>query len=42
MLLSNVGILTNRQVSSVALVEMNEDVTFSKEIKSIADTYVIE
>ncbi|KAJ4391931.1 coatomer subunit delta [Gnomoniopsis smithogilvyi] len=29
-------------VSSVALVEMNEDVTFSKEIKSIADNYTIE
>ncbi|KAL2287653.1 hypothetical protein FJTKL_05030 [Diaporthe vaccinii] len=29
-------------VSSVTLVEMNEDVTFSKEIKSMADSYVIE
>ena len=34
--------LTKFQVSSVALVEMNEDVTFSKEIKSIADKYEIE
>ncbi|KAI7786596.1 coatomer subunit delta [Diaporthe eres] len=29
-------------VSSVTLVEMNEDVTFSKEIKSMADSYVID
>lgn len=35
-------LLTVIQVSSVALVEMNEEVTFSKEIRSIADTYVIE
>ncbi|KAI9735323.1 MAG: hypothetical protein M1818_006518 [Claussenomyces sp. TS43310] len=29
-------------VNSVTLLEMEEDVTFSKEIKSIADTYIIE
>ncbi|KAF3770066.1 hypothetical protein M406DRAFT_335812 [Cryphonectria parasitica EP155] len=29
-------------VSSVTLIEMNEDVTFSKEIKSVADKYEIE
>ncbi|RDW60008.1 coatomer subunit delta [Coleophoma crateriformis] len=29
-------------VNSVTLVEMNEEVTFSKDIKSVADSYVIE
>ncbi|ROV94670.1 hypothetical protein VSDG_06133 [Cytospora chrysosperma] len=29
-------------VSSIALMEMNEDVTFSKDIKSTAESYVIE
>jgi len=30
------------QVLSVELTEMNEEVTFSKEIKSVADNYTIE
>lgn len=39
----HISILTfSPQVNSVSLVEENEDVTFSKEIKSIAESYVIE
>jgi hypothetical protein len=34
--------LIHPQVQSVELVEMNEEVTFSKEIKSVAESYVIE
>lgn len=34
--------LTNPQVQSVELLEMDEEVTFSKEIKSVAEGYVIE
>ena len=30
------------QVTSVTLVEMNQDITFSKDIKSVADSYLIE
>jgi hypothetical protein len=30
------------QVHSVELVEMNEEVTFTKEIKSVAESYLIE
>jgi hypothetical protein len=30
------------QVQSIELVEMNEEVTFSKEIKSVAESYIIE
>lgn len=30
------------QVTSVTLVEENEDVTFSKEVKTLADSYLIE
>lgn len=30
------------QVTSVELVEMNEEVTFSKEVKSHAESYLIE
>ncbi len=34
--------LIHLQVQSVELLEMNEEVTFSKEIKSVAESYVIE
>jgi hypothetical protein len=34
--------LINAQVQSVELLEMNEEVAFSKEIKSVAESYVIE
>jgi coatomer subunit delta len=34
--------LIDPQVQSVELLEMNEEVTFSKEIKSVADSYLIE
>ena len=30
------------QVSNVSLIEMNEEVTFSKDVKSSADNFVIE
>jgi hypothetical protein len=30
------------QVTDVTLLEMNEAVTFSKEIKSLSDSYLIE
>jgi hypothetical protein len=32
----------NVQVLSVSLIDMNEEVTFSKELKSVADTYLVE
>lgn len=35
--------LTNEtQVTNVSLVEMDEAVTFSKEVKSVAESYLIE
>jgi len=34
--------MTPQQVNSVELIEMNEEVTFSKELKSVAESYVIE
>jgi hypothetical protein len=30
------------QVTDITLLEMNEAVTFSKEIKSVSDSYLIE
>ena len=35
------GLLTNPQVSNVTLLSMNQDISFTKDVRSTADVYEI-